>query len=452
MRYICGTQKLREKFLEEERPSLEMFNKIASQHKAIDCSVKAITEEQTSNTTTVNRIQNREGQRRQQLTRQELIRRGHCSNCGFRDCEKHRCRAMNSTCNYSNCSQKGHFWRMCQKREQKEKQNKQVNKTRQVTEEEVHAQEEEDGNTDSEIEEQVKAIKIRAVKSKDKKTTDKEKNEESKEPWMKVKITAHNTSFACKAIADTGTSRTLIAQDIANRANLKIFETNSWLAEANGTPMACTGKCCIQIAFGDKQIRTTALVTLAIQNEILIGLMELKELEVIHQQFPQQPEKARKIQNRCSKEELLQEFEDVFFDTLKDSPMAGAPMRIHLKEGVKPNKVLTARQYPVRMARAAKQAMIKLKKTMLEEVHEPTDWIAPGFFILKGDLAKKKAMKEGLTVLTVKDLRLVVDYTGLNKAVMRPVHTFLLPGTSWTESRLGPSSFARWITFRATTR
>ena len=49
-----------------------------------------------------------------------------------------------------------------------------------------------------------------------------------------------------------------------------------------------------------------------------------------------------------------------------------------------------------------------VREKVLTTQEEPTDWCAPGFFVVK---------KNG-------DLRLVVYYTHLNKYVQRPVHTF----------------------------
>ena len=52
-----------------------------------------------------------------------------------------------------------------------------------------------------------------------------------------------------------------------------------------------------------------------------------------------------------------------------------------------------ARQYPIHWAEAAKQAVQKLLTTVLIEELEPTDWISPEFFVLKGEPLEKKAMK-----------------------------------------------------------
>ena len=61
---------------------------------------------------------------------------------------------------------------------------------------------------------------------------------------------------------------------------------------------------------------------------------------------------------------------------------------------------------------------------MLEKEDRPTEWVSPGFFVLKGDPAEKRAMKEGHAIITMDELRLVVDYTNLNKWVDRPIHPF----------------------------
>lgn len=53
-----------------------------------------------------------------------------------------------------------------------------------------------------------------------------------------------------------------------------------------------------------------------------------------------------------------------------------------------------------------------------------TEWISPGFFVPKGDPQERKAVREGKTVVTMDDLRLVLDYTGLNQYVQRPIHPF----------------------------
>ena len=92
-----------------------------------------------------------------------------------------------------------------------------------------------------------------------------------------------------------------------------------------------------------------------------------------------------------SVEQLKNDYKDVFSNSLKDEPMAGPPMKIHLKEGAVPSRVLTARQYPIHWKAAAEKAVARLLQTVLIEEHEPTEWISPGFFVLKGDSAEKES-------------------------------------------------------------
>ena len=47
-------------------------------------------------------------------------------------------------------------------------------------------------------------------------------------------------------------------------------------------------------------------------------------------------------------------------------------------------------------------------------------------------------MKEGKTMITVKDMRLAMDYTGLNKGSMQPGHT--IPSSSYIMDRIPAGS------------
>ena len=112
-------------------------------------------------------------------------------------------------------------------------------------------------------------------------------------------------------------------------------------------------------------------------------------------------------------------------------------MDITLKAGAIPRKCLTARSVPLHWqgpAAAAIETLLKSKVITKEE--GPTDWIAPAFFVPKGDPKVKEALKKGMVVVTIKDLQLVVDYIGLNQHVKRPVHPF--PSTKDILQQLPP--------------
>ena len=107
---------------------------------------------------------------------------------------------------------------------------------------------------------------------------------------------------------------------------------------------------------------------------------------------------------------LLLEFSDVLNDELSEKPMNADRMKIKLKPGYKPKKVTTARRVPLRFEKEAK-AVIKdlIKKKVIIEVTELTEWCSPAFFVPKAD---------------GKRVRLVTDFTNLNEWVERPVHLF----------------------------
>ena len=432
--YICGTSdaKLREKFLEVSEPSLEKFDLIVSQHEAAQSTVRAITEE--SQSTKVCQV--REARMEQRGSKQinterpsmaELKRLNRCIRCGYSLVNHAFCPGKDKTCRI--CQVKGHLARVCQRNDNKVK-GQSIAKARQV---DSHTQDEDDSSSDSEVKrELVQKIRVRRAQDYNNEQMD----------YMRVMITTNDATFQFEAIPDTGTVRTLISENVARDNGLRVHKTRTKLFAANDTPMICNGKCNINIEYSGKRVATTALVTSALHNEVLIGKQDLKGLNVITHSFPkalmvkENEDVGLAIDNMTSA--LKQQFPEVFTNVLSEKPMSGQPMHIYLKENSVPTKTLTARQYPIHIAKAAKKAVDELKKTVLEEVHEPTDWISPGFFVLKGEPTEKQNMKKGHAVVTVKDLRLVVDFTGLNKYVKRPVHNF--PSSKDIMDRISPGS------------
>ena len=86
-------------------------------------------------------------------------------------------------------------------------------------------------------------------------------------------------------------------------------------------------------------------------------------------------------------------------------------------------RISTARQIPLHWREKAEQIVRKLLDGgVITQQDDPAEWCAPGFFV-----AKKKG-----------DLRLVIDYTCLNKYVKCPIHTF--PSTQEILSGIDPDS------------
>ena len=121
-----------------------------------------------------------------------------------------------------------------------------------------------------------------------------------------------------------------------------------------------------------------------------------------------QTEECRRIER-----ELRAEFSDVLVDKMPSTPMKGPPMIIELRDDIpiKPRKVTTTKQTPAHLQDAASKAVEDfLKDGIIERVplDEVSDWISPAFFVPKP--------KGGV--------RMVTDFTALNKQIKRPVHPF----------------------------
>jgi len=85
-------------------------------------------------------------------------------------------------------------------------------------------------------------------------------------------------------------------------------------------------------------------------------------------------------------------------------------MHIHLKDKAVPTRISTARQVPLRFQEAADSTLLDLIASgVVVRENEPTDWCSPAFFVPKA---------------CGKKVRLVTDYTRLNRYVKRPVHPF----------------------------
>ena len=112
------------------------------------------------------------------------------------------------------------------------------------------------------------------------------------------------------------------------------------------------------------------------------------------------------------KDSLIKDNPTVLTDDLPHHSMntGCVAMKIHLTPGEKiPFRISTARQIPLHWREKAEKIVKKLiDGKVIAPQDEPTEWCAPGFFVAK---------KNG-------DIRLVIDYTKLNKHVWRPIHTF----------------------------
>ena len=90
--------------------------------------------------------------------------------------------------------------------------------------------------------------------------------------------------------------------------------------------------------------------------------------------------------------------------------MCAQKMRIHLKDTCVPYRVSAPRPIPLRFQEPANAEIAKyIASGIIVPWDEHTEWCSPAFFVPKG-IGKR--------------VRLVMDYTKLNRFVVRPVHPF----------------------------
>ena len=263
---------------------------------------------------------------------------------------------------------------------------------------------------------------VRAVQEEE----DYGQNKQEVTPRLPVEVVHDNGKFNTLAFPDTGSSTTMMSAALADKERIKIHPkaTSCTYVSINGEPIATKGEAKIVVSAPSGTVETTALISTSSNDDFLLGYKDLRRLNVISKTFPL---------NKCTvdknlatiKNKLINEYPDVLSDTLgQEAMLGGTMMKVHLKKDHgRPKKVLTARQIPLHWREKAEMAVTKLleSKRMVPE-HGPTEWCAPAMFVMKDN----------------GELRLVVDYADLNKAVERPVHVF--PSSNEVVAGLDPSS------------
>ena len=158
-----------------------------------------------------------------------------------------------------------------------------------------------------------------------------------------------------------------------------------------------------------------AISTPAIDEDMLISFKDLETLQRIPIGFPNTVvkqcnchEKARTVATATIP--LEEEFKDIISDELNPKPMNCSPMKIELIAGATPSKNMYTKRVPLPFEKEAEKVLQDLiDKGVITRVYKPSIWCHPAFFLPKPD---------------GKRVRLVTDYTGINRFVKRPVHPF----------------------------
>ena len=112
------------------------------------------------------------------------------------------------------------------------------------------------------------------------------------------------------------------------------------------------------------------------------------------------------------KQRLLDKFPETRNDSLSPVPMQtpNGHMHISMDNTATPHQEVVARRIPLHYKPQTDTVVQDLiNKNVITKVDIPTKWVSPAFFMPKPDGIR---------------MRLVTDYTKLNKYVHRPIHPF----------------------------
>jgi len=397
LRYICGTsdKALREKFLNEANPTLGDLDRIAAAHEQTQSTMASLG-------ASLHALQLGRGREKKKHKDKSSTPKGRCFRCGFKTTGPkghfaQDCPMKNATCN--GCGQKGHTKPACEwQRDNKSRANSKARSRHNSP----HRKGKAKAHNVSEPEESDQPSNLNTVFAATSPTKIMEAT-----PRFQLKILCKDGPDIVKScLPDSGAYRTVFPLDFIRKARLPFNPQGAIpLFAANGSRIPCEGALRLLCEYDGLRAEISALVSSAV-TQPLIGWRDLQHLGILSPTFPSRIHKV----NSLSATSLISQFEDVFSSEVR--PMNGGEMQIHLQDvDLKPTRCLTARQIPLHHREEADAVISKaLRDGILQRVEEPSTWISPAFFV------PKDGGKGGL--------RLVTDYTGLNKFTMRPVHPF----------------------------
>ena len=105
----------------------------------------------------------------------------------------------------------------------------------------------------------------------------------TRESWLNFRHQFGEFDFP--AVADSGTTRTIIAMDLVKRHKIKLYSTKKQLRNASEDSMRCEGRIPITI----NGVPTMALASSSLNNEILLSLRDMRKLGIVDENFPALP-------------------------------------------------------------------------------------------------------------------------------------------------------------------
>ena len=411
-RYItaCSDDKLRDKFLEHDSPTLADLDRIVRSYERGAATAKSIeakaaisrqgppnpkkpssstSQKQTSST--------------KDASGQTIKKPTTCYGCGgpFHE-NRSMCPHAKSKCKF--CGRKGHTDKMCfMKRlesadsslKAKERGGRKVNKTSNSPATDSDSSDQESKTN------KVSASLYRVAQAK---------SYTNDTPRIPLKIRHKKGEFGYMVLPDSGATCSLVAAKVAHEQSMLIRPSKDKLYAADDSRLHCEGR----TSFSINGVRIDALVSSSISHDIVLSWSDLVRLGILPADFPSLPGPyaAKAVTTTDIIKEITADFKDILTDSLPDTPIIGPHMTIELIDDapIIPKKIYNARPVPLHWQKDAKAMIDQLiKDDIIEEVHDQvSDWISPAFFVPKPN----------------GKLRLVTDFTYLNRFVKRPVHPF----------------------------
>ena len=279
----CRDDKLLEKLLKEQNPTVASFREITGQHERASISLKAMRSGSGSSSasamaTTTSRPRNQKkpppptaGMTRQDRTKQ-LRASGLCINCANPYSREHQCNAQGKSCH--RCKGNGHISPACH----------------------IPRPEGLPSGSGGAPRADIKAITYQGD-SDDKATVAMiscnvaDGRPDSATPRMRgVKVKCQSESGGCStfethALPDTGATHTIVARSLVTGSPIS-QSGKTTIYTANGSELSCLGTTDLDITYQGETVRISALVTSGFADTLIVSWRDLISLRVIPSEFP----------------------------------------------------------------------------------------------------------------------------------------------------------------------
>ena len=242
-------------------------------------------------------------------------------------------------------------------------------------------------------------------------------------------LNRNRKQFYFGALADTGSTTSIISYNLLKKYGIGYYisDKKESLVNASQKKMDFTGRTKLFITTKADRYpkRIDAVVSKDITDEIILGFEDMVTLGILDEKFLNQIRKIEKQHEGKKSDDsypretkvfedikgaIIDEFDDVFSDDNKHiSKIKDTKMNVELYPNAKAYAVSKCRPIQKHYEKDAKIMIDDLLESgVLEKVTNPTEWCSPAHFVPKSN----------------GKLRLVTDYTRLNKWVKRPIHPF----------------------------